>query len=81
MRNYYSITIDWSGADYCGLTIDWNYDKAYVDISMSLYTHKALKKPPPTKKQHAPHKWTTPTYTNTIQTTEVDTSAPLSTKG
>ena len=24
LRNYYTITIDWSGADYCGLTIDCN---------------------------------------------------------
>ena len=84
LKTYYNITIDWSGMNYCGLTIDWNYDQNYVDISMPTYTHKALTKlnhPTPSKKQHAPHKWTAPAYGNTIQTVDVDTSAPLSTKG
>jgi hypothetical protein len=63
---HYELTIDWSGALYCGLTLDWHYDNGYVDISsMPDYVDRALKKfnhPPPSKKQHAPHKWVEPVY-------------------
>lgn len=27
-------TVDNIGNNYCGLTIDWNYEEGYVDISM-----------------------------------------------
>ena len=28
----YSLTIDWTGTSYLGLTIDWHYDEGFVDI-------------------------------------------------
>jgi hypothetical protein len=62
---HYELTIDWSGALYCGLTLDWHYDNGYVDISMPDYVDRALKKfnyPPPSQKQHAPHKSVEPVY-------------------
>jgi hypothetical protein len=56
---HYELTIDcWSGALYYGLTLD---------ISMPDYVDQALKKfnhPPPSQKQHAPHKWVEPVYSS-----------------
>ena len=40
----YDLTIDWTGALYCGLALNWQYDKGYVDISMSGYVNWALAK-------------------------------------
>ena len=40
----YKYTTDWEGKNYCGLTIDWNYQQKYVDISMPGYVTKALKR-------------------------------------
>jgi hypothetical protein len=61
----YELTVDWSGALYCGLTLDWHYDEGYVDVSMPDYVPRALVKfghPPPRRPQHAPHKWVEPIY-------------------
>ena len=33
----FTVTTDWTGNHYCGLTFDWNYNKGYVDISMPVY--------------------------------------------
>ena len=38
----YKYTTNWTGSNYCGLTLEWNYDKEYVDISMSGYLEKIL---------------------------------------
>jgi len=38
----YSITITWFGESYLGLTINWQYKKGFVDISMHGYVPKAL---------------------------------------
>ena len=84
LKKYYAITVDLSGTDYCGLTIQWDYNKGFVDISMPSYTQKALKKlrhDPPTKPQHAPHKWTIPNYGATPQLTPVDNSPKLTPQG
>ena len=33
LKKYCTISIDCvGGGDYCGLTLDWNYDKKHVDI-------------------------------------------------
>jgi hypothetical protein len=74
---HYELTIDWSGALYCGLSLNWHYDNGYVNISMPDYVNRALKKfnhPPPSKKQHAQHKWVKPVYVSR----QPQLSAPLS---
>jgi len=61
LQDNYSITIDWSGDSYLGLTINWNYENGYVDISIPDFVPKALAKfkhPQPHIPQHAPHAWT-----------------------
>jgi hypothetical protein len=65
LRKFYKVSVDWEGRNYCGLTIDWNYNAGHVDISMPGYIPKALHKfqhTPPQKKTFAPHNWTTPAY-------------------
>ena len=65
LRSAYTIAVDMSGANYCGLKLNWNYREQYVDISMPGYITKLLHKlQHKTKKspQFAPHEWTTPTY-------------------
>ena len=49
---------DWDGKIYCGITLDWNYDKGYVDISMPGYIQRLLAKYKhlkPAKPQYAPY--------------------------
>jgi hypothetical protein len=65
IKSHYELTIDWAGTLYCGLTLDWHYDKGYVDVSMPDYVASALarfKHPKPTRPQHAPHLWSEPAY-------------------
>jgi len=50
LQNRYTVTRDWHGRNFCGLTIDWNYDKQYVDISMPKYINHLL-----TKLNYTPH--------------------------
>ena len=40
----YKYTTDWSGRNFCGLTFTWNYEKAFVDVSMPKYVDKVLHK-------------------------------------
>ena len=50
---------DWKGDLYCGITLDWNYDQGYVDISMPGYVQRLLDKfkhDKPTKPQYSPYK-------------------------
>lgn len=65
IKDHYQLTIDWASTRYCGLTLDWNYTKGYVDVSMPGYVSKALERflhPAPAHPQHAPHKWTAPVF-------------------
>ena len=40
LHRHYKTSIDWKGSLYCGITLDWNYDKRYLDISMPGYIDK-----------------------------------------
>ena len=65
LRSNYKVTVDWKGELYCGMHLAWNYANGYVDVSMPGYVSRALAKynhPAPVKPQHAPHRWTAPTY-------------------
>ena len=85
LKNNYEVTIDWTGADYCGLNIEWNYDKGWVYISIPNYIKKMLSKlnhPPPKKTQHVPHKWAIPIYGKKVQLVPgPDNTEPLDKKG
>lgn len=79
LRTLYEITEDWSGNKYCGLTLDWDYDKKTCDISMPGYIEKALQRfaiPPSTRAQHSPHQWQKPTYGARTQLTAPTDESP-----
>eukprot|EP00957_Ditylum_brightwellii_P023507 1773745-Ditylum_brightwellii.AAC.1 len=57
IKTNYRATVDWSGTKYCGITLDLNYPKKWVDISATGYKAKALKKlchPKPKKPKYSP---------------------------
>ena len=80
LKTHYTISIDYTGAHYCGLKIDWNYTKQYGDISMPGYIVKALHKfqhSAPKKPKYAPHTWITPTYGQTLQYAQPKETLPV----
>ena len=42
LKLYYKMEEDWKGQLYFGITLNRNYDKGYVDISMPTYVAKKL---------------------------------------
>lgn len=81
LETIYTITTDWAGTKYCGLTLAWDYINRTCDISMPQYVEKALKRfhhLAPSKPQHAPHAWTAPAYgKHPQQSTPLDESPAL----
>jgi len=73
----YTISQDWNGSTYLGLTLDWDYENGTVDLSMPGYIEKALQRfqhTAPTRPQHAPHQWIPPQYGAKVQLTDpIDT--------
>ena len=65
VREYFKCSIDWEGQKYIGLTLDFNYSKKYVDISMTGYIPNAFhtfQHKPPERPQDAPHPCNEPVY-------------------
>jgi hypothetical protein len=44
IKKNYNISSDWKGGAYCGLTLDWDYEKRTVDLSMPGCIKAALHK-------------------------------------
>ena len=44
LRSHYKISVDYEGMHYCGFTIEWNYEKGNVNISMPKYIPALLQK-------------------------------------
>ncbi len=42
IKSTYSLTKDWMGNMYCGITLEWDYESGHVDISMPGYIKKKL---------------------------------------
>ena len=65
LKSAYEVSVDWTGARYCGLTLKWDYEKRTCDISMPGYIERALlrfqhiagRSP-----EHSPHPWQRPNY-------------------
>ena len=55
----YKVTTDWTGANFLGFSLDWQYDKGFVDLSMPTYIPKLLKKlqHTPNLPQYSPHEY------------------------
>jgi hypothetical protein len=79
----YKCSQDWTDNGYIGLTLKWNYEQHYVDLSMPGYIARALQRfmhPTPPRPEHAPHDWTAPTYGARQQFTTIDTSPAVDSK-
>ena len=65
LQKEYKCSTDWTGNRYIGLTLDWNYEKGTVTLSMPGYIERALTRfehPPPSRPEYLPHAWNAPTY-------------------
>jgi hypothetical protein len=81
IKESYPISVDWSGKIYCGVTLDWDYIKRQVILSMPGYVKKALHKFQhcmPRTPVHSPSQWTRPDYGAKVQLTNPDFSPPMS---
>ena len=69
LRQQYTITVDRTGNNYLGLTLEWNYEQGYVDISIPDYILHALHEFQHilSKPTHSPAKFTAPIYGAKIQ--------------
>jgi hypothetical protein len=84
LRAHYKILFDWTGQNYCGLSIKWNYPKKYVDISMPGYiaaTLERLQHSKPARLQFAPHRWSQPAYGQKLQLAPIDDIPKLDISG
>jgi hypothetical protein len=43
IKSTYSLTEDWMGNMYCGITLEWDYENRHVDISMPGYIKRSCK--------------------------------------
>ena len=58
LKKDFTISEDWSGALYCGITLKWDYEKRILDFSMPGYIKKVLqryKHEMPRRPQHSPY--------------------------
>jgi hypothetical protein len=65
IRKKYNISSDCNGSAYCGLTLDWDYKKRTVNLSLPGYIKATLHKyqhPAPARPEHAPHTCYPPIY-------------------
>ena len=77
---YPKVTINWQGKLFCGNTLQWNYDKKIVDLSMLEYVADVLHKfqhPPPKVKQYAQYPYQRIIYGQNTQTPTPINTTPL----
>jgi hypothetical protein len=84
-QHYEAITVDWEGTQYCGITLQWNYEKRTVDLSMPGYVQAALDDFNFTSTSCAepqPHRHNPPQYGVKTQLTDpINVTTPLDNKG
>ena len=42
LKETYELKVSFSGKNYCGLTVDWQYVQDYVDVLMPTFVEKML---------------------------------------
>ena len=66
LKKYYDkVIIDWAGSLYCGISLEWNYQVKWVNLSMTNYIDTLIRKfqyQPSKKTQYSPFPWIKPTY-------------------
>ena len=79
-KRQYEITADWKGKKYIGITLDWDYERRRVHLSMPGYVKAALQQfghPMPTKRQDSPYPYTPPKYGQKVQYATKADNTPL----
>ena len=80
LKDLYKVTNDWTISIYVSLTLDCQYDKGHVNVSMPGYIAKMLHKfhhPKPTITDQPPYTHTKPNYRAKVHlTVPEDTSDP-----
>ena len=79
-KKQYKITANWKGKKYIGITLDWDYERRQVHLSMPGYVEAALQQfghPMPTKQQDSPYPYTPPKYGQKVQYAAQADGAPL----
>ena len=80
LKEDYTISHDWEGKRYIGLTIDWDYEKQEFHISMLGYIEDALmrfKNSRPRTPQDQPNPHVPPNYGATQQYAEQQDDSPI----
>jgi hypothetical protein len=75
----YTVSKDWNGGLYCGISLKWDYAKKHVDLSMPGYIQDSFHKFQhlmPKRPQYAPHNWTFTAYGQRIQYTPLPDATP-----
>ena len=79
LKKHYTVSEDWTGKRYIGITLDWDYEKQQVHLTMPGYVKKALKQfqhETPQKRQDSPFPYTEPTYGAKKQYATNESTAP-----
>ena len=79
LEENYTVTTEWDGKRYIGITLDWDYTRRQVHLSMPGYAGKALKQFGHTlqKKQDQPYPSTPIKYEAKKQYATQQSTAPL----
>ena len=81
LKLYYKMEEDWNRELYCGITLNWNYDEGYVDISMPNYVAKKLTEygyKPSKRQQYCPYEPKPIRYGKILTTSYMKKSPPPS---
>ena len=80
-NHYQEVDIDWDGKRFCGVHLDWDYDKRTCSLSMPGYVTNTLHKfqhPKPNKAQDSPYPAAAKQYGIKVQLTNpINTTARL----
>jgi hypothetical protein len=79
----YKCSQDWTGNRYIGLTLNWNYEIHYVNLSIPGYIARALQSlvhPTHERPEHAPYDYAAPTYGSRQQFATIDISRAVDSK-
>jgi hypothetical protein len=82
LETYYTVSKDWTGGLYCGITLKWDYSNKHVDLSIPGSIKDALHKyehPMPKSPHYAVHNWTVPDYGQRIQYAPLPDASPPAT--
>ncbi len=83
LEKHYKISTDWEGKKYIGLTLDWDYGKREVHLSMPGYIETACTEfghKMPLKQQDSSHPHTPICYGSKVQCTKDKDDSPCLTK-